>query len=54
MLKLYRFLRSTALELELDDEVTANGVMAPRFLDDIADEVDIIEDKKAPPFRELI
>lgn len=47
----YRFLRSTALEFQLDDEVTSNGVIAPRFLDEIADEVDIIEDKKAPPFR---
>ncbi|CAG9569479.1 unnamed protein product [Danaus chrysippus] len=49
--KIERFLRSTAMELQLDDDVTSNGVIAPRFLDDIADEVDIIEDKKAPPFR---
>lgn len=39
--------------MQLDDEVTSNGVIAPRFLDQIADEVDIIEDKKAPPFREF-
>ncbi|CAH0721063.1 unnamed protein product, partial [Brenthis ino] len=51
MRKIERFLRSTALEFELDDDVTSNGVIAPRFLDEIADEVDIIEDKKAPPFR---
>ncbi|CAH0763471.1 unnamed protein product [Diatraea saccharalis] len=51
MRKIERFLRSTALEFQLDDEVTSNGITAPRFLDDIADEVDIIEDKKAPPFR---
>ncbi|CAH2059552.1 unnamed protein product, partial [Iphiclides podalirius] len=51
MRKIERFLRSTALEMQLDDEVTSNGVIAPRFLDQIADEVDIIEDKKAPPFR---
>ncbi|XP_049880782.1 uncharacterized protein LOC126377144 [Pectinophora gossypiella] len=51
MRKIERFLRSTALEFQLDDEVTARGVIAPRFLDEIADEVDIIEDKKAPPFR---
>ncbi|KAJ2940074.1 hypothetical protein O0L34_g14109 [Tuta absoluta] len=51
MRKIERFLRSTALEMQLDDEVTANGVVAPRFIDEIADEVDIIEDKKAPPFR---
>ncbi|GBP35619.1 hypothetical protein EVAR_33822_1 [Eumeta japonica] len=43
--------RATALEFQLDDEVTANGVIAPRFLDEIADEVDILQDKKAPPFR---
>ncbi|XP_028166335.1 uncharacterized protein LOC114357081 isoform X2 [Ostrinia furnacalis] len=51
MRKIERFLRSTALEMHLDDDVTSNGVIAPRFLDEIADEVDIIEDKKAPPFR---
>ncbi|XP_026492476.2 uncharacterized protein LOC113398108 [Vanessa tameamea] len=51
MRKVERFLRSTALEFQLDDDVTSNGVIAPRFLDEIADEVDIIEDKKAPPFR---
>lgn len=49
-----RFLRSTALEMQLDNEVTSDGVIAPRFIDEIADEVDIIEDKKASPFRELI
>ncbi|XP_063629634.1 uncharacterized protein LOC134801041 isoform X1 [Cydia splendana] len=51
MRKIERFLRSTALEMNLDDDVTSNGVIAPRFLDEIADEVDVIEDKKAPPFR---
>lgn len=39
--------------MQLDDDVTSNGVIAPRFLDQIADEVDIIEDKKAP-FREFL
>lgn len=53
MYMLSRFLRSTAMELQLDDDVTSNGVIAPRFLDEIADEVDIIEDKKAPPFRKF-
>ncbi|KAL4707033.1 hypothetical protein ACJJTC_014312 [Scirpophaga incertulas] len=51
MRKIERFLRSTALEFNLDDDVTSNGVIAPKFLDGIADEVDIIEDKRAPPFR---
>lgn len=50
----HRFLRSTALEMHLDDDVTANGIVAPRFIDEIADEVDIIEDKKAPPFRKFL
>ncbi|XP_047512995.1 uncharacterized protein LOC125054895 [Pieris napi] len=49
--KIERFLRSSALEMQLDNEVTSGGVIAPRFIDEIADEVDIIEDKKAPPFR---
>lgn len=48
----FRFLRSTALEFDLDDEVTSNGVIAPRVLDDLADDVDIIEDKRAP-YRKL-
>lgn len=47
MRKIERFLRSTALELDLDDEVTSRGIIAPRFINEIADEVDIIEDKKA-------
>ncbi|KAF9799421.1 hypothetical protein SFRURICE_003118 [Spodoptera frugiperda] len=51
MRKIERFLRSTALEMQLDDEVTSRGVIAPRFIEQIADEVDIIEDKKAP-FRQ--
>ncbi|XP_026322978.1 uncharacterized protein LOC113232452 [Hyposmocoma kahamanoa] len=51
MRKIERFLRSTALEMHLDDEVTSRGIIAPRFIDEIADEVDIIEDKKASPFR---
>ncbi|KOB67286.1 Osiris 2, partial [Operophtera brumata] len=51
MRKIERFLRSTALEMQLDNEVTSDGVIAPRFIDEIADEVDIIEDKKASPFR---
>ncbi|KAG6459414.1 uncharacterized protein LOC115449455 [Manduca sexta] len=51
MRKIERFLRSTALEFQLDDDVTSNGIIAPRLLDEIADEVDIIEDKSAPPFR---
>ncbi|KAJ8709553.1 hypothetical protein PYW08_009557 [Mythimna loreyi] len=51
MRKIERFLRSTALEMQLDDEVTSRGIIAPRFIEQIADEVDIIEDKKAP-FRQ--
>ncbi|XP_041985538.1 uncharacterized protein LOC121737871 [Aricia agestis] len=48
MRKIERFLRSTALEFDLDDEVTANGVIAPRFLEDVNDDLEIIQDKKAP------
>lgn len=54
MILLSRFLRSTALEMQLDNEVTSDGVIAPRFIDEIADEVDIIEDKKASPFRKYL
>lgn len=39
--------------MQLDEEVTSRGVIAPRFIEQFADEVDIIEDKKAP-FRKYL
>lgn len=34
------------MEISLDDSVTEHGRYSPRFVDEIADEIDIIEDKK--------
>ena len=41
-----KFLKSTAIEVQLDNEVTERGRYSPRFIDEIADEIDVIEDKK--------
>lgn len=32
--------------MEIDNEVTERGRYSPRFVDEIVDEIDIIEDKK--------
>ena len=45
-----RFLKSTAIEVKLPQEVTADGKYAPRFIDDIATEVDYLEDKTDTKF----
>jgi hypothetical protein len=41
-----KFLKSTAIEVRFDNEVTERGRYSPRFIDEIADEIDVIEDKK--------
>lgn len=41
-----KFLKSSALEIEVDNEVTESGRYSPRFVDEINDEIDLIEDKK--------
>lgn len=48
-----RFLKSTAFEVNLPQEVTGDGKYAPRFIDDIATEVDYIEDKTDTKFSRL-
>ncbi|XP_034254958.1 uncharacterized protein LOC117653411 isoform X2 [Thrips palmi] len=45
-----RFLKSTAIEVKLPQEVTGDGKYAPRFIEDIATEVDYIEDKTDTKF----
>lgn len=47
-----RFLKSTAIEVKLPQEVTGDGKYAPRFIDDIATEVDYLEDKTDTKFCE--
>lgn len=45
--KVERFLKSAAVEVEFSDDVTENGRYSPRFIDEIASELEAIEDKKA-------
>jgi hypothetical protein len=45
-----RFLKSTAIEVQFPNEVTEGGRYAPRFIDEIATEIDIIEDKNESAF----
>ncbi|XP_028132593.2 uncharacterized protein LOC114328049 [Diabrotica virgifera virgifera] len=49
--KLEKFLKSTVFELDFDEEVTERGRYSPRFIDEIAGEIDIIEDKKDTLFK---
>ncbi|XP_049277560.1 uncharacterized protein LOC125760960 [Anopheles funestus] len=48
--RLERFVKSTALEFQMPDELTEEGRYSARFIDEISDEIDVIEDKKAPLF----
>lgn len=45
-----KFVKSTALEVKIPEEITEEGRYSPRFVDDIASELDILEDKKASLF----
>lgn len=45
-------MKSTAIEVEFSNEVTENGRYQPRFVDEIVDEIDQIEDKKDSLFSE--
>lgn len=47
MRKVERFLRSTAVEVHVPDELTEGGRYSPRFIDEISTELDTLEDKKA-------
>lgn len=41
-------MKSNVIELAIPDELTEGGRYSPRFIDEISDELDVIEDKKAP------
>lgn len=45
-LKIEKFLKSTAIELDFSNDVTEQGRYSPRFLTEVADELDVIQDKK--------
>lgn len=48
--KVERFVKSHVIELQIPQEFTEGGRYSPeaRFIDEISDELDVIEDKKAP------
>ncbi|XP_055381249.1 uncharacterized protein LOC129611866 [Condylostylus longicornis] len=46
-----KFIKSAALEIDIPQDILAEGRFAPRFIDDIAGEIDVIEDKHAPSFK---
>lgn len=48
--KVEKFVKSVAVEVKIPDEILAEGSYAPRFLDEISSEIDILEDKKANLF----
>jgi hypothetical protein len=50
--KVERFVKSMAVEIQFPNEVTEGGRYSPRFIDEIATEIDIIEDKNESPFCE--
>lgn len=51
--KAERFMKSNVIEIAIPEELTENGRYSPRFIDEISDELDVIEDKKAPFLSEL-
>lgn len=47
MRKAERFVKTVAIEVSVPSWITGdNEVYAPRFLDEVADEIDVLEDKK--------
>lgn len=54
MRKVERFLRSTAVEVHVPDELTEGGRYSPRFIDEISTELDTLEDKKASIISEYL
>lgn len=46
LLQIEKFLKSTSIELAFNEDVTERGRYAPRFIDEIIGEIDVIEDKK--------
>lgn len=44
-------MKSAVIEVQMPDEITEGGRYSPRFIgDDIAEEIDVIQDKHAPLF----
>ncbi|XP_054258835.1 uncharacterized protein LOC128983549 isoform X2 [Macrosteles quadrilineatus] len=45
MRKVERFIKSSAIEVSIPDEILAEGRYAPRFIDEISEEINILENK---------
>lgn len=43
-------MKSTAFEVQIPDNLGSDARYSPRFIDDIYEEIDVLEDKKAPLF----
>ena len=39
--------------MQIPEEISQDGRYSPRFIDEIADEIDVIEDKKASIFSNI-
>lgn len=53
MRRVEKFLKSTAFEIEVPEELSEGGRYSPRFIEEITDEIDVLEDKKASIFSEF-
>lgn len=49
-----KFIKSTGIEVQIDNDVTEDGRYSPRFVDEIVDEIDLIEDKKDSLFSKYL
>lgn len=48
-------MKSAIIEVQMPDDITEGGRYSPRFIgDDIAEEIDVIQDKHAPLFSKRI
>lgn len=48
-----RFIKSTAFEIHIPEEIKNEERYSARFIDEIYDEIDVLEDKKAPLFSKI-
>ena len=51
--KAEKFMKANVIEVSIPEELTEGGRYSPRFIDEISDELDVIEDKKAPFLSEF-
>uniref|UniRef100_A0A336KQ65 CSON013602 protein n=1 Tax=Culicoides sonorensis TaxID=179676 RepID=A0A336KQ65_CULSO len=49
--KAERFIKATAFEVRIPEEFKQDEMLSPRFIDEIYEEIDVLEDTKAPLFN---